>query len=107
MPRIEVQPKLKIASHTYQVLFDEREDDGDFRGSALHRHHEVALNPKLHAQQLRVTYLHEVLHVIDQSYCMHLSEDAVGPLAEGLAEFLFNNLGIELDFSKIDTRKVR
>ena len=97
---------IQIASHTYKVWFDEREKDGDFRGSALHRYHEILLNPDLHKQQIRVTFLHEVIHVICQTFDLSPSESETHRLAEGIADFLFSNLNINFDFSDIPIRKV-
>ena len=103
---VKVPKEIKIGSHTYKVWFDEREDDGDFRATTLHGKCEVLLNPRLHPQQLRVTYLHEVLHVLGEAYSQKLPEEAVGVLAEALGTLLFSVLDLDFDFSDIPIRKV-
>lgn len=104
---LKVPTNIKIGSHEYKVLFDEREEDGNFRGSILHKYHEILLNPDIHPQQLRVTFIHEVMHAVAHTYSIVPPEEDVSRLAEGIAELLFNNLGVDLDFSDIPTRKVR
>ena len=104
---IKIPKIIKIGSHSYKVYFDEREDDGDFRGSALHSHHEILLNPSLHKEQLRITFIHEVLHIIGQVFDMRdQSDECILKTAEGLGILLFSDLGISFDFSNIPTRKV-
>ena len=103
---IKVPRVIKVGSHSYKVYFDGREDDGDFRGSALHNHHEILLNPTLHREQLRVTFIHEVLHIIGQVFDERMPEESTIRTAEGLGILLFSNLGIDFDFSSIPTRRV-
>ncbi len=103
---IKIPPHIQIASHTYTLWFDPREDDSDFSGSALYRHHEVLLNPELHHQTLRVTFLHELLHIINLVFDIKAPEETVRGFGEGLANILFNNLDIDFDFSDVPTRKV-
>lgn len=103
---VKVPREIKIDPHSFKVWFDEREDDGDFGGTTLHRKREVLLNPKRHPQQLRVTYLHEVLHVLGEVYSQKLSEADTSVLAEALGAFLFGVLDLDFDFSDIPVRKV-
>lgn len=104
---IKIPKTISIGSHDYNVIFDEREEDSEFRGSALHRHHEILLNPFTHPQQRRVTFLHEVLHVIDETFEVRPPDPDVSRLAEGMGQLLFSNLGIDFDFSDIPTREVK
>ena len=104
---IKVPSEIKIGAHTYKIWFDEREEDGDYKGSTLHRKREVLLNPLLHKQDLRITYLHEVMHILSDAYNQKMPEDEVGVMAQALGVFLYNNLGIELDFSNIPQRKIQ
>jgi len=103
---VKIPGIIQIGSHHYRVYFDEREEDGDFRGSALHRYHEILLNPNLHREQLRVTFLHEVLHIISQVFEVRPPEDDIVRLAEGLASLLFNNLSLDFEFEDVPTRVV-
>ena len=104
---IKIPSTLKVGSHTYKVLLDEREDDGNFGGSALHRQRELLLNPATNNQDMHVTYIHEALHILARAYCINLEEDVVSSLGEALTAFLVNTLGIKFDFSNLPTRKVR
>ena len=103
---IKVPATINIGSHSYRIWFDEREDDGDFKGSTLYRKREVLLNPSQHPQDLKITYLHEVIHTIAEAYSQRVPEEAVAVLAQGLGTFIYNNLDIDLDFSDIPSRKV-
>ena len=103
---VKVPKEVKVGLHTYKVWFDEREDDGDYHGSTLHRKREILLNPKLHPQQLRVTLLHEVVHALCAAYSLKLQEGDVDVLGEALGTFLFSVLDLDFDFSDIPVRKV-
>ena len=56
------------------------------------------LSPLLERNQ---TLLHEVFHIISESFRCSLDEDTVERLANGMGEFLFDNLGIEFDWGDI------
>ena len=103
---IKIPKEIKVGSHTYRLWFDEREDDGNFRGTILHSKREIMLNPKLHQQDLRVTFLHEIVHALNKAYSQNLPEDDVSVLGEALGTLLFSILDIDFDFSDVPTRKV-
>ncbi len=48
------------------------------------------------------TLLHEVIHIVDRVYVCRMDEDDLERLSNGLSELLFDNLGIELDWSEIE-----
>jgi len=48
-----------------------------------------------------MTFLHEIVHMADINYESRLDESDVSRIANGLFEFLYYNLGIELDWSDI------
>ncbi len=103
---IKIPKEIRIGSHTYKVWFDEREDDSGFIGSSLHRRHEILLNPDIHIQQKRVTFLHEALHVINECYGIRPPDEDIERLAEGIGQLLFSNLDIDFDFGNIPTRRI-
>ena len=103
---VKVPKEIKIGAHTYKVWFDEREDDGNFKGSTLYRKREIILSTELHPQDLRVTFLHEAIHMLTKAYSQVLSEDDVSVLGEALGAFLFGVLDLDFDFSDIPVRKV-
>ena len=107
--KIRVPREVTIGSHTYQVMFDGIQDDTGYDGITLHRKHEVLLNPDQDYQRLRITYIHEILHIVFRILDMDPPESDVVGLGELLGQFLFSNLGIELDFSSLPSaeRKVK
>ena len=105
LARLAVPNIIALGSHEYKVFFDEREEDGDFNGSFLHRKAEILLNPNVPHHQLRVTFIHELVHAICRVYCVKLEEDDVSPLAEGITEILTRNFGIDFVFSTTPKRE--
>lgn len=104
---IKVPREVKIGAHTYRVWFDEREEDGDYKGSTLFRKREILLNPVIHKQDLRITYLHEVLHAVTDAYNQKVPEEAIGVIAQAMGAWLYGDLGIDVDFSNIPHRQVQ
>jgi len=98
---IRVPLSVSIGSHSYRVILDESEDDGDHSGTCLHHKSEIRLNPLIHKDQLRITYLHECIHLICRVYDINPPETEVTRLAEGIGELLYRNLELDLDFGNI------
>lgn len=98
---IKLPSTVKLGSHEYEVLFDETQEDKDFRGTFSSRRHKVYLNPLLVHQQLRVTYLHELVHAICDVNSIGAPEQDVARIAEGVSEVLFRNLGMDFDFGDV------
>lgn len=71
-------------------------------GTIERRLQEVWIDPDSPLSQKNETLLHEVLHLISMVFSCSLDEDNIDRIAEGYAELLFNNLGIELDWSDIE-----
>ena len=105
--KIRVPKQIKIGVNCYQVehLPDELFNDNEY-GAAWHRKQKITIDPSSHSVQKYTTFLHEIIHLIEKSYCFRVDSDGnVDRLACGLAEFLRNNLGIELDWSDIEEEK--
>ena len=99
--KVKIPPTLRHESHVYEVVFDDTQEEKEFKGTYSERLHMIFLNPKTHPQQLRITYLHEILHLLFNSSNIDPTEQDVVRLAEGLGEVLFSNLGIDFDFSEV------
>ena len=99
--KIKVPLSVSIGSHSYKVTLDESEDDGSHNGTCLHNKSEIRLNSLMHKDQLRVTYLHECIHLICRVYDINPPETEVTRLAEGIGELLYRNLELDLDFGNI------
>ena len=52
--------------------------------------------------ELNQTFLHEILHLVERFLVVKIDDVDVDRIAEGLAVILFDNLGIEFDWSEVD-----
>jgi len=104
--RIKVSKEIKIGAHSYKVVYKKHlgKDQG-FRGTIEHRQEEIWIDPENPLCQRNCTLLHEAMHLISGVFSIGLEDDAIDRVAEGMAEFLFNNLGIEFDWSDIKEEK--
>ena len=101
MIRIKVPPRVKIGSFDYRVVYKEdMKLDENWRGSINQRKGLIEIDPRCGVGKDR-TFLHEVVHQITFNYELDVSENSISCLANGFAEFLFNSLGIELDWQDI------
>jgi len=99
--KIKVPVKLKIASHEYTIRDDIKQlMSNTVVGEVRHVYHDIILDFNRLPSELTQTFLHEYLHCIERFWNVKLDDNDVDRLAEGMA-VLFNNLGIELDWSNI------
>ena len=100
--KIKVPKEIKVSSHTYTVCFAPhlRHDEGRY-GVVNHRLQQVEIETSIPPSLRDQTLLHEVIHIIDRAYVCGVGEEDVERIANGVAEFLRRNLGIELDWSDI------
>jgi len=92
---------FKIGSHTYETVFDTVQGDREFRGTFADKKHQIFLNPDQHPQQTRVTFWHELIHLICCYGDIGMPDQDVNRIAEGTVEFLVRNLDIDFDFSEV------
>jgi len=100
--KVKVPKTVKIAAHSYKPFFREhlREEENK-NGYINFRTGELAIEPDQTQENLDISLYHEIVHTIDRIYCCEISETDTERIAQGLAEFLKNNLGVELDWSDI------
>lgn len=100
--KIKVPRYIRIGVHSYRISFSRYlKDYGEGDGATQHIRQELIVSPELPASQKAVTLMHEALHLINKNYRCQLEEPNIDRLAEGLAEFLLNNLDIEFVWSEI------
>lgn len=101
--KVKIPKQIKLGVHSYGIRYNShlRCDEGSV-GCSRHRSQVIEIEPDQADSQKYETFIHEVLHIIDRQYSCRLDEDDVDRIAEGFADFLFNNLGIELDWSEIE-----
>lgn len=102
--KLVIPPEVQIGAHTFEVRWSPKIlDIQESRGGMEYRKELVIrLQPNRPITQTFQTFLHEVIHAIDQVFVNNadLKEDQVQVLAAGLAQFLVC-AGAEPDFSQI------
>lgn len=61
----------------------------------------IKLDPCMPDNNKTRSLFHEQFHLIDKEYKLHLDEDTIDRLANGMYQFIRYNLGIEFDWSDI------
>lgn len=99
--KLVIPVEFPIGGHTYSVVFNaDLKDENDY-ARVNHRLQKIELNPARPRSQIVEALIHELLHVINKVYAnTSLGEDDIAAISEGLLQ-VFNQLGIEIDFSKI------
>ncbi len=100
--KIKVPQKIKIGLCELAVKCNQHlRDDEGYAGITNFRTSEIQVLPQLVPRRKDATLLHELIHVFEDMYHFRLSEDDNWRIAEGMLEFMVNNLGIEFDWSEI------
>ncbi len=101
--KVKIPKNIRVGSLTGRVEFKEnlKVDDG-WRGDYNQRTGILSIDPQC-GEGINATFLHEVIHLIDLNYECDLNEVNISRIANGVYEFLKYNLGIEFDWSEIET----
>ena len=100
--KVKVPKVIKIATHQYRVEFNPLLwHEENLKGCANHLKQKIQVDPVLAPSQRLVTLLHEINHIISDVYRCKLDEDEIDKVAQGYADLLVNNLGIEFDWSLV------
>lgn len=101
---IKVPKEIKLLTHTYKISFDKKElDSTGTCGLTKHLYQKIYLDKQsLPPSELNQVFLHELIHVIERHFCVRLEDADVERLSQGLAEILFNSLGIELSWDEVN-----
>ena len=100
--KVKVPRQIKLGTHLFDIIFSDtvRSDEG-LAGLTHHRKQIIEIEKVQPLSQKAVILLHEVLHIIDRQYGCELEERNVDRVAQGIAEFLMENLGIEFDWQDV------
>ena len=100
--KLIVKPIIRIAPHSYTLLFNEHlTADEEKVGTINRRTQVIEIDSNLAPTQKEVTFWHEVFHELDHHFSLRINDDVVENLAVGITQFLQENFDIELDFSEI------
>ena len=103
--KIKVPKLVQVGGHWYGIIFDEGQRDDGHAATTVWRKQRMAIDPSLPESGKVESLVHEIIHLVNQVYChQELREQDVDPLSEGLYQ-VFSQLGIELDWSGIETIK--
>jgi len=104
--RVKVPKTIKIGTHTYTIKFNHhlRSDDNKY-AEVNHRTQAIDIWADAAVSLKNESLLHELIHIGEFIYRVEINDADVDRLAETVAEFLFNNLDIELDWSDVENIK--
>jgi len=105
MLKVKVPEELPMGAHRYKTYLSEWAEKHDRSGAVVHDKLQIFIAPGAEPSVLMESYSHELVHIIGRVFCVHLDEREVDSLAEGLTQFLRDGLGIEFDWSNIETIK--
>jgi len=104
--KVKVPPKVKVASHSYLIRFDRKVlRSASANGLARHTYQDIIVSDDVAMSERNQILLHELLHLVERFWGVKLDDIDIDRIAEGLAVILFDNLGIELDWSLIEGSK--
>ena len=99
--KIKVPAYPQIGGHTFSVLFDRTLEDTNIYGSTNFRTQEIRINPLRPISQQVGSLIHEFYHIVAVVYANNaISEEVIDSTGEGFLQ-IFNQFGIELDWSDI------
>ena len=99
--KVILSPRIRIGASTCRIKnVPHLSNDDGLRGYHNRRNGEIGIESTLEGERRDRTLLHEIVHQIDDSYGVGLSDENVDRIGNGIYEFL-ENLHIELDWGKI------
>ena len=99
---IKLKNGVKIGTHTFKIKLDPHihGDDKDY-GQINYRTETIKIWKDAPLSIKNEALHHEIIHLSQHIYRVDISDQDIDRVAETFSEFLFNNLGIEYDWSDI------
>lgn len=93
---MRIPDTVKILYRTYRVEEEENIHEGEYDlfGKVTYLPPVITLNAKMEKEQKENTFLHEVIHALDDAYVIGLSEKQVERLGSALYVFARDNPGV-------------
>ena len=103
--KIKIPKHIKLLTHSYKIRFDTKAlTSAGTCGLTRHLYQDIIIDKaSLPPSEVDQVFLHELLHVIERHFIVKLDDADIDRIAEGLAVILFDNLGIEFDWSEIES----
>jgi len=100
---VKIPKEIKIGAFPYKVGFVPNLLVTESRmGECNHVQLKIGIDPIIPDITKASTLIHEVLHLIDRNSKCDLGEDNMERIANGMTEFLYNNLDIEFGWSEFE-----
>lgn len=81
--RIKVPKTIKVASHSYAIMFNPEIADRENCGEVNHRLQEIYIKPGYKPDKQAEILIHELVHCVNDVYCHNqLSEDELDHLVK-------------------------
>ncbi|MDP1615041.1 MAG: hypothetical protein Q8L68_04520 [Methylococcales bacterium] len=100
--KVKLPSEVRIGTHTFKIRFDPHlfSDENKY-GLINYRAQEINIWSEAPLSTKNEALLHEIIHLSQHVYRVEISDQDIDRVAETIGEFLFNNLGIEFDWSCI------
>jgi len=100
--KVKVRKKNRIGAYTYDLIYVEGlERDFNLLGQCNSSRLVIRIEPTSPSAVKDVSLFHEVLHGIDDTSGCGLDEVNIDRLAQGIAHWLKETMGLEFDWSEI------
>ena len=91
--------KIKISGIEYDIVYQSKEQMNGHLGLADFNGQKISINSDGTRQTQEIALVHEILHIISDSYGLNLSEHQVKILTHGLIAFYKDNVNFFNDFN--------
>ena len=91
--------KIKICGIDYEVCYRTNEEMSGHLGLADFNGQKISINSNHTKQTQEIALIHEILHIVSDSYGLNLSEHQVKILTHGLISVYKDNSNIFHDFN--------
>jgi Zn-dependent peptidase ImmA (M78 family) len=93
---------IKISGLDYTVNFRNNEEMGGLIGSADFNKQEININSTHTAQTKQIAIFHEILHLLSDSYGIHLTEEEVKIITHSFVALLRDNPNLVNDIFSVE-----
>jgi len=95
-----VTNKVKISGIEYTIVMKTSEEMGGTIGLAYFNTQEIWINHNMTGQTIKIAKWHEVIHMLDHTYNLEMTEQQVKFFTHALIALLEDNPGIVEDFKR-------
>jgi len=102
MVKIKIPRKIRVGAYEYDVLaIKDLIYDHKLLGQALTDKETIKFDPSARYRVKCVTFWHEVIHAICDTYRLELKEEEIDRIAHGLVAVMIFDMGIEFEWAGV------